>query len=178
MAEYIARNIDSELTAWKEDSMRKPLLLRGARQVGKSSAVKNFGKQFRYFAEVNFERNKAIKTFFQGDIDVRLIAKKISSYINVPIEAGKTKDRKYKQLCKNKKLVDGYIRAVSIMYRTETTRELREYSFLHYERLAHDPRSSIRIVNGNVERLLFAETEDGVEVELIEIDSTHYGNKK
>ena len=70
--------------------MRKPLLLRGARQVGKSSAVKNFGKQFRYFAEVNFERNKAIKTFFQGDIDVRLIAKKISSYINVPIEAGKT----------------------------------------------------------------------------------------
>lgn len=90
MTEYIARNIDSELTAWKEDSMRKPLLLRGARQVGKSSAVKNFGKQFRYFAEVNFERNKAIKTFFQCDIDVRLIAKKISSYINVPIEAGKT----------------------------------------------------------------------------------------
>lgn len=93
-------------------------------------------------------------------------------------ETGKTKDRKYKQLCKNKKLVDGYIRAVSIMYRTETTRELREYSFLHYERLAHDPLSSIRIVNGKVERLLFTETEDGVEVELIEIDSTHYGNKK
>ena len=76
MTEYIHRNIDSELIAWKEDSMRKPLLLRGARQVGKSSAVKNFGKQFEYFAEVNFERNKAIKTFFQGDIDVRLIAKK------------------------------------------------------------------------------------------------------
>lgn len=93
-------------------------------------------------------------------------------------ETGKTKDRKYKQLCKNKKLVDGYIRAVSIMYRTETTRELHEYSFLHYERLEHDPRSSIRIVNGKVERLLFTETEDGVEVELIEIDSTHYGNKK
>ena len=94
-------------------------------------------------------------------------------------ETGKTKDRKYKQLCKNKKLVDGYIRVVSIMYRTETTRELNEYSFLHYERLAnHDPRSSIRIVNGKVERLLFTETEDGVEVELIEIDSTHYGNKK
>lgn len=93
-------------------------------------------------------------------------------------ETGKTKDRKYKQLCKNKKLVDGYIRAVSIMYRTETTMELHEYSFLHYERLTHDPRSSIRIVNGKVERLLFTETEDGVEVELIEIDSTHYGNKK
>ena len=47
-------------------------------------------KAIKYFAEVNLERNKAIKTFFQGDIDVRLIAKKISSYINVPIEAGKT----------------------------------------------------------------------------------------
>ena len=93
-------------------------------------------------------------------------------------ETGKTKDRKYNKLCKNKKLVDVYIRAVSIMYRTETTRELSEYSFLHYEKLANDPRSSIRIVNGMVERLLFTETEDGVEVELIEIDSTHYGNKK
>lgn len=90
MAEYIQRNIDKELIAWKDDSMRKPLLLRGARQVGKSSAVRHFGKQFKYFAEVNFERNKAVKSFFQGDIDVHLIAQKISSYINVPIESGKT----------------------------------------------------------------------------------------
>lgn len=93
-------------------------------------------------------------------------------------ETGKTKNRKYKQLCKNKRLVDGYIRAVGIIYQTETTKELHEYSFLHYEKLTHDPRSSIRIVNGMVERLLFTETEDGIEVELIEIDSTHYGNKK
>ena len=90
MTEYIQRNIDKELLAWKEDSMRKPLLLRGARQVGKSSAVRHFGKKFKYFAEVNFEKNKAVKTFFQGDIDVHLIAQKISSYINVPIEEGKT----------------------------------------------------------------------------------------
>ncbi len=90
MTEYIHRNIDQQLLAWKEDSMRKPLLLRGARQVGKSSAVRQLGKQFKYFAEVNFERNKAVKTFFQGDIDVHQIAQKISSYINVPIEKGKT----------------------------------------------------------------------------------------
>ncbi len=93
-------------------------------------------------------------------------------------ETGKTRDSKYKKLCRDKKLVEGYIRAVSIMYRTETTMELAEYSFLHYEKLAHDPRSSVRIVNGKIERLLFTETEDGIEVELIEIDSTHYGNKK
>ena len=41
MQEYISRNIDKELIAWKDDSMRKPLLLRGARQVGKSSAVRH-----------------------------------------------------------------------------------------------------------------------------------------
>ena len=88
--EYIRRNIDSQLLAWKTNPMRKPLLLRGARQVGKSSAVRHFGKQFKYFAEINFERDKAVKTFFQGDIDVHLITKKISSYIGVPVEEGKT----------------------------------------------------------------------------------------
>lgn len=41
MQEYINRNIDKELIAWKDDSMRKPLLLRGARQVGKSSAIRH-----------------------------------------------------------------------------------------------------------------------------------------
>ena len=75
---------------WKDNPMRKPLLLRGARQVGKSSAVRHFGKEFQFFAEVNFERHKTVKTFFQGDIDIRLIVQKITIYINVPIEEGKT----------------------------------------------------------------------------------------
>ena len=90
MVEYIRRNIDEQLLAWKENPMRKPLLIRGARQVGKSSAIKHLGSSFTYFAEVNFERNKAIKEFFQGDIDVHLICQKIANYINVPVEEGKT----------------------------------------------------------------------------------------
>ena len=93
-------------------------------------------------------------------------------------ETGKTTSRKYKQLCKNKKLVNGYIRAVNAMKGVQSTKDLYLLSFLHYEKLTHDPRSSVRIVNGMVERLLFYETDDGIEVELIEIDSTHYGNKK
>ena len=93
---------------------------------------------------------------------------------------GKTEDRKYKKLCKNKKLVEGYQRAVSIMYDVDSTEELRPFSFLHYEKLKYmkEPYSSVRLVNGMVERLLFTETEDGIEVELLETDSTHYGNKK
>lgn len=90
MQEYIQRNIDVELLEWKDNPMRKPLLLRGARQVGKSSAVRHFGKEFQFFAEVNFERHKTVKTFFQEDIDIRLIVQKIAIYINVPIEEGKT----------------------------------------------------------------------------------------
>ena len=96
-------------------------------------------------------------------------------------ETGKTKDRKYKQICKNKKLIEGYIRVVSIMYDVDSTGDLKPFSFLHYEKLKYqrgEPKSSVRLVNGMVERLLFVETDDGIEVELIEIDSTHYGNKK
>ncbi len=52
------------LSEWKNDSQRKPLLLRGARQVGKSSAVRNLGKSFDYYIEVNFERNPEIMQFF------------------------------------------------------------------------------------------------------------------
>lgn len=78
-------------------------------------------------------------------------------------------------------MVKGYIRAVSMIYNVESTEELKVFSFLHYEKLRHQKDksiSSVCLVNGLVERLLFSETDDGIEVELIEIDSTHYGNKK
>ena len=87
---YISRSIDKTLEEWKESTTHKPLLLRGARQVGKSSAVRHLGTQFKYFAEVNFESAKSIATFFKGDIDVKLISSKISNYIQVPIIPGQT----------------------------------------------------------------------------------------
>ena len=95
-------------------------------------------------------------------------------------ESGRTEDNKYKKMCRNKKLIAGYQRAVSIMYDVDSTEDLRPFSFLHYEKLKYlkEPLSSVRLVNGMVERLLFTETEDGIEIELVEIDSTHYGNKK
>ena len=90
MKEYFSRIIDKYLIEWKDDSVHKPLLLRGARQVGKSSAARHLGEQFKYFAEINFERQREAKAFFSGDLDVKLIASKISNYINVPVEPGKT----------------------------------------------------------------------------------------
>lgn len=94
---------------------------------------------------------------------------------------GKTKDKRYKTICKCRKLVEGFQRAVSIMYDVEKTDDLKPLSFLHYEKLKYQgefPKSSLRLANGMVEGLIFTETNGGIEVELIEIDSTHYGNKK
>ena len=88
--EYIDRIIDKYLEEWKDSSAHKPLLLRGARQVGKSSAVRHLGRLFENFAEVNFERLKSVHSFFEGDIDVRLITAKLSKFLNVDIVPGKT----------------------------------------------------------------------------------------
>ncbi len=76
-------------------------------------------------------------------------------------------------------IIDTFHR-MNIIFKEEALSELYE-TCLHYEKLRHQkdkPISSVRLVNGLVERLLFSETDDGIEVELIEIDSTHYGNKK
>lgn len=86
----LKRNIDTILFDWKKSQSRKPILLRGARQVGKSTTVKAFAKQFDYFLEVNFETEKDIHVFFEGNINVVRICEKLSIYYNTPIEAGKT----------------------------------------------------------------------------------------
>lgn len=44
--EYLFRKIDDQLIAWSKESKRKPLLVRGARQVGKSWAIRNLAKNF------------------------------------------------------------------------------------------------------------------------------------
>ena len=87
---YLQRNIDKFLQAWKQDTDRRPLLIRGARQVGKSCAVRHFGASFEYFLEVNFERDADVADFFAGNVNVRDISEKLSLYYGVPVEAGKT----------------------------------------------------------------------------------------
>ena len=53
---YLQRKIDDELLRWKESKHRKVILLRGARQVGKSSSVRQLGKTFEHFVERMFAR--------------------------------------------------------------------------------------------------------------------------
>ena len=51
---YLRREIDKDLLEWKTDASRKPLLLRGARQVGKSSAIRELARHFDFFLEIKF----------------------------------------------------------------------------------------------------------------------------
>lgn len=93
-------------------------------------------------------------------------------------KTGKTSSSKYRKFCRDAELVSGYRRAVDAMYDAKEVSYLKLLSYLHYEKLKYRPESSVRILNGRIERFLFNETRDGIEVELIEINKDHYGNKK
>lgn len=87
---YYRRIIDQKLLEWKDSPRRKPLLIRGARQVGKSSAVRQFGKCFKYFVEINLERKPSIRQLFTKDIDVKRTCEGISATLGIPILPGET----------------------------------------------------------------------------------------
>ena len=62
----IKRDIIEKLKAWKENPRRKPLVLQGARQVGKSWALKKFGKEcFEDIVYINFDTMPALKEDFR-----------------------------------------------------------------------------------------------------------------
>jgi predicted AAA+ superfamily ATPase len=87
---YYNRVIDNELIIWKEEKNRKPLLLRGARQVGKSSSVRKLAEKFEHFLEINFEKNRSVCRFFEGDLDVKEICANLSVQFRKPIIPNKT----------------------------------------------------------------------------------------
>lgn len=87
---HISREIDQVLLDWKNQTDRKPLLLRGARQVGKSTAVQHLAKEFDHFVEVDFEQQIEIHAFFKGNLDPKTLCDNLSLYFNTPIIAGKT----------------------------------------------------------------------------------------
>lgn len=87
---YCARHIDKYLLEWKNSAKHKPLLLRGARQVGKSSAIQHLGESFDYFIEVNFEKRKELKRVFVENSNVKEIANRLSTLFNKPVIPGKT----------------------------------------------------------------------------------------
>lgn len=59
----IERKVETELVRWKDSKNRKPLILRGARQVGKTFVVKRFSQKFEHFIEINLERPRERELF-------------------------------------------------------------------------------------------------------------------
>ena len=68
---YLNRKIDSTLSEWKNDPHHKPLLMRGARQVGKTTAIRRLAESFETFVEVNLEVDDEIKKFIEKSFDVQ-----------------------------------------------------------------------------------------------------------
>ena len=75
-----------ELKKWKESPNRKPLIIRGARQVGKTWLMKEFGeKYYDKYAYINFDDNTRMNKLFEEDFDLDRIIQgfKIESGVNI-----------------------------------------------------------------------------------------------
>ncbi|MDE3934166.1 AAA family ATPase [Glaesserella parasuis] len=80
------RKILQSLQNWKQNLNRKPLIIQGARQVGKTWAMKHFGEQsFEQVAYINFDNNPRMKTLFSGDYDINrlILGLKIESGVDI-----------------------------------------------------------------------------------------------
>ena len=77
--ELLKRKIDSYLLEWKNNPERKPLIVKGARQVGKTESIRNFAKNnYKSVIEINFVLQKQFKSIFEEGFEVDTIIKNIS----------------------------------------------------------------------------------------------------
>jgi hypothetical protein len=84
------RTVLTHLLNWKQANERKVLLLRGARQVGKTYVVRELGQTFTNFIEVNFERDVEVARFFDQNLDPRRISQELSAFFGKPILENET----------------------------------------------------------------------------------------
>lgn len=77
------RQISAKLEAWKRANLRNPLILKGARQVGKTYSLKEFGKtSFSNFLYVNFEEDEQLEKIFAKDLNPERILDELSFYLD------------------------------------------------------------------------------------------------
>jgi predicted AAA+ superfamily ATPase len=87
---YLQRTIDTDLLEWKHSDLRKPLLIRGARQVGKSTAVRHLAQTFESYIEINFDEQVPFQKLFANATDVHELLEQLSILTQTPILDGKT----------------------------------------------------------------------------------------
>ena len=77
--ERLKRKIDNYLIEWKKNNDRLPLIIKGARQIGKTNAIRNFGQNnYQTFVEINFALQPQFKTIFEEGFEVDNIIKNIT----------------------------------------------------------------------------------------------------
>ena len=87
----IRRDIIADFKQWKDSPQRKPILLQGARQIGKTWVMEAFGKEcFEQYARFDFDRQPELKSVFQVSKSPERIIKELALYCDVPLIAGKT----------------------------------------------------------------------------------------
>ncbi len=83
------RDLYSQLKAWKDSARRKPLVLQGARQTGKTTLLREFGKnEYKRVLYCNFEEKAALDQFFQKDLDPDRIIAELYLYLNEQTRPG------------------------------------------------------------------------------------------
>jgi len=88
---YLRREAYKHLTNWKNNSKRKVLLVRGARQVGKTYLIRKLGQEFRRFVEINLVENENLKAIFtSGNLDPNQILESLGAYLGEAIVDGET----------------------------------------------------------------------------------------
>jgi predicted AAA+ superfamily ATPase len=87
----VRRDIHQKLTSWQQSKGRKPLVLQGARQVGKSHALRWLGEsQYDEAVTLNFERDPLLASLFADSLDPKVLVRNISSYFGKTIYPQKT----------------------------------------------------------------------------------------
>jgi predicted AAA+ superfamily ATPase len=85
------RDIYQKLHEWKQSVRRKPLVLNGARQVGKTYALKHFGRaEYRNTVYLNFEKDEKIGRYFEETLDPEKLLKTLSIHTETEIEPERT----------------------------------------------------------------------------------------
>ena len=85
------RDLYKKLLQWKKDPNRQPLLLQGARQVGKTYLLKEFGqKTYKQFCYINFEETPRCKAFFEADLKPERIVRDLGIHLEMKIDPTST----------------------------------------------------------------------------------------
>jgi len=81
------RNVMQQLIDWKQDSQRKPILIQGARQVGKTWLMRSFGKEhFQNVAYLSMDQNPRLQAIFDQDFDIDRIVEALQIESQLPID--------------------------------------------------------------------------------------------